>query len=256
MDADTEFGPQFDQQAWSQVEDTMQAPQAGPPAPPERTDEQHERLISEQSAALFRWLESMRPAASDRWHSWRLTWGFAGAILTVAAVVTSFITLVPHIHSSPPPPPPPAVMGVPWPPPPRIDLPADFDKAFTCNGASGISWTVGGADYYGGPPHGATPSAAPNWQPQMLLKQCPEEEVQNLYPLGVTVVRATTQVPGTYRVRYFITQTLLQSEALQAYLREPRSGPEAPPGITSPFDAMVINTGFCVQPDTRCERDY
>lgn len=243
--ADTEFGLQIEQQAWSKEEPDTE------------------------------------PEPSSEHHTWSTVVRYAVAMLTtgiVLAIAAATIAIVTRGDEAGTPTPSPTTTTTasssPTPPPPRVDTVADFKAAFTCANGD-VDWMVGGADYYGGPPHGARTSmedparssgSTATWQPQILVydqeTHIPYADCaglqERLQPLGVTIVTAPLS-DGGGRVRYFTAQTMDQIVALQNYFLSDLGRSGVPPDDSWDHNlssALIANTGFCVQPDTRCERDY
>jgi hypothetical protein len=214
------------------------------------------------------------PDVEQYHHEWSVAWRYAAALFSVGIAVSVAVGAILYVtglgHDKATPPPPTAsstVAAPPLPPPPRVDTAEDFDAALRCSDGQ-LAWSTGYAWYFGGIPHGVTVDAYGGQQPQMVLDNwrsggvvvdCSRVDGQ-LQTIGVTIVTIPSGHPQARRVRYFVTQTQQQSEALQAYLQNYRywyRGDEAGgPEMGREATAMVANTGFCVQPDTRCERDY
>ncbi|MGO8940734.1 MAG: hypothetical protein ACLQLO_27720 [Mycobacterium sp.] len=230
-EADTAFGPQIDAQAWSAAE---------PSTTPQAYIERHTwGTVARNAAALI-----------------------GGGIVVAIAVAgvgsaTQRWTLYKSMIASTTP----AATSTP-PPPPRVDTVADFKAAFECSNGAGACWVIGGADYYGGPPHGATalkPGDLTSWQPQMLLLDV-DTVTERLKPLGVTVVTAPPKEPAdvSRRVRFFTAQTLEQDITLQKYLQGKNDNGEFVNPKTSSWEwplrmAMMGNTGFCMPDSGPCE---
>jgi hypothetical protein len=235
--AATAFGPQVQQQAWS-IE--------GPDTEPAIEPQQH--------------------------HRWSEVWMCVLALIVIGIVLAiaaaTITTMTRGKSAGTPTPTTTTIVAAPPPPQPRVDSDADFDAAFRCVDGQ-LAWSIGYASYFGGIPHGVTVDEYGGQQPQLVLDSwraggvvvnCSRVYGQ-LQTLGITVVTAPSDHPQARRVRYFVTQTAQQSEALQAYFQNYyhnhyRGLPENGPAFSRGVAAMVANTGFCVQPDAQCERDY